>query len=99
MKKQLDKLKNKKLTLEQKIVYFLAERGLITNAGEVFAALRDFTHAEKMLTVEGDPGLKDDIANAIIIPIPPIAGAVDIATIVLIFFLLFYLKRSKIGIL
>lgn len=57
---------NKKLTLEQKIVYFLAERGLITNAGEVFAALRDFTHAEKMLTVEGDPGLKDDIANAII---------------------------------
>jgi hypothetical protein len=57
---------NKNLTLEQKIVYFLAKKGYITNVGDVTTALRDFMYAEKMLTVEGEPGLKDDIANAII---------------------------------
>lgn len=56
---------NKNLTLEQKIVYFLAKKGYITNVGDVTKALRDFMYAEKMLTVEGEPGIKDDIKESI----------------------------------
>ena len=49
------------LTLEQKIVYFLAKKGYITNVGDVITALKDFTYAEKMITGNETPGLKDDI--------------------------------------
>lgn len=54
------------LTLEQKIVYFLAKKGYITNIAAVFKALKNFEYAEKMVTVQGKPGIKDDIADAII---------------------------------
>jgi hypothetical protein len=57
---------NKNLTLEQKIVYFLAKKGYITNVGDVTKALRDFMYAEKMLTIEGEPGVKDDIKKLIL---------------------------------
>lgn len=57
---------NTNMSLEQKIIYFLAKKGYITNVGDVTKALRDFMYAEKMLTVEGEHGIKDDIANAII---------------------------------
>jgi hypothetical protein len=57
---------NDKLKLEQKIIMYLAERGYITHIGDVAKAIRDFSYAEDMVTVEGKPGLKDDIANAII---------------------------------
>lgn len=53
------------LTLEQKIVYFLAKKGYITNVGDVITALKDFTYAEKMVSADGEPGLKDDIKDAI----------------------------------
>lgn len=49
------------LTLEQKIVYFLAKKGYITNVGDVITALKDFTYAEKMITGNDVPGIKDDI--------------------------------------
>lgn len=54
------------LTLEQKIVYFLAKKGFITNVSAVLKALKNNDYAEKMITVEGKPGIKDDIADAII---------------------------------
>jgi hypothetical protein len=54
------------LTLEQKIVYFLAKKGYITNVGDVITALKDFTYAEKMVSAKGEPGIKDDIKDAII---------------------------------
>lgn len=54
------------LTLEQKIIKYLAEKGYITNVGDVVTALKDFSYAEKMVTVKGEPGLKDDIKDAII---------------------------------
>lgn len=53
------------LTLEQKIVYFLAKKGYITNVGDVITALKDFTYAEKMVSAENDPGIKDDIKEEI----------------------------------
>lgn len=53
------------MTLEQKIVYFLAEKGYITNLSAVFAALKDVSFAEEMVTVTGEPGIKDDIKDAI----------------------------------
>lgn len=56
-------MNNNELTLEQKIIYFLAKKGYITNIGDVITALKDFKYAEKMLTVEGEPGLKDDIGE------------------------------------
>ena len=55
-----------KLTLEQKIVYFLAKKGFITNVSAVLKALKNTDFAEKMIAVEGKQGIKDDIANAII---------------------------------
>ena len=54
------------MTLEQKIVYFLAKKGYITNVGDVITALKDFSYAQKMISAEGEPGLKDDIKDAII---------------------------------
>lgn len=53
------------MTLEQKIVYFLAKKGYITNVGDVITALKDFSYAEKMVSVEGEPGIKDDIKEGI----------------------------------
>lgn len=54
------------MTLEQKIVYFLAKKGYITNVGDVITALKDFSYAQKMVSAEGEPGIKDDIKDAII---------------------------------
>lgn len=53
------------LTLEQKIVYFLAKKGYITNVGDVITALKDFTYAEKMVSAKNEPGIKDDIKEEI----------------------------------
>ena len=55
----------KELTLEQKIVKYLAEKGYITNVGDVITALKDFKYAEKMITVKNAPGIKDDIKEEI----------------------------------
>jgi hypothetical protein len=51
----------KELTLEQKIVTYLADKGYITNVGDVTRALKDMLYAEKMITGNEIPGLKDDI--------------------------------------
>lgn len=53
------------LTLEQKIVKYLADKGYITNVGDVTRALRDILYAEKMVTGNNIPGLKDDIKEEI----------------------------------
>ena len=53
------------MTLEQKIVYFLAKKGYITNVGDVITALKDFSYAERMISADGKPGIKDDIKDAI----------------------------------
>lgn len=55
----------KELTLEQKIVKYLADKGYITNVGDVTRALRDILYAEKMVTGNIIPGLKDDIKEEI----------------------------------
>lgn len=55
----------KELTLEQKIVKYLAEKGYITNVGDVTRALKDILYAEKMITGNEVPGLKDDIKEEI----------------------------------
>ena len=68
------------LTLEQKIVYFLAKKGYITNVGDVITALKDFSYAEKMVTSNETPGLKDDIKEEIEagnIEIEGVGGACD----------------------
>lgn len=57
---------NSNLTLEQKIIKRLAAMGYITNVGAVSAALKDILYAEKMVSAEGEPGIKDDIKDAII---------------------------------
>jgi hypothetical protein len=54
------------MTLEQKIIKYLADKGYITNVGDVITALKDFSYAEKMVSAEGKPGIKDDIKDAII---------------------------------
>lgn len=56
---------NSNLTLEQKIIKRLAEMGYITNVGDVVTALEDILYAEIMVRAEGEPGLKDDIKDAI----------------------------------
>lgn len=56
---------NTKMTLEQKIVKHLADKGYITNAGDVQTALKEILYAEKMITALGDPGIKDDIKDAV----------------------------------
>jgi hypothetical protein len=50
-----------KLTLEQKIVKHLAKKGYITNVGDVTRALRDILYAEKLITGNEIPGIKDEI--------------------------------------
>ena len=55
----------KELTLEQKIVKYLADKGYITNVGDVITALKDFTYAEKMISGNDVPSLKDDIKEEI----------------------------------
>ena len=49
------------LTLEQKIVRFLAKKGYITNVGDVITALRDNEYAKKLITGNDIPGLDDEI--------------------------------------
>ena len=41
----------KNFPLEQKIAKYLADKGYITNVGDVTRALRDILYAEKMVTV------------------------------------------------
>ena len=53
------------LTLEQKIIKYLADKGYITNVGDVITALKDFTYAEKMVSGNDSPGIKDDIKEEI----------------------------------
>ena len=53
------------LTLEQKIVKYLADKGYISNVGDVTRALKDILYAEKMVTGNIIPGLKDDIKEEI----------------------------------
>jgi uncharacterized protein YihD (DUF1040 family) len=53
------------LTLEQKIVKYLADKGYITNVGDVTRALKDILYAEKMVTGNNIPGLKDDIKEEV----------------------------------
>lgn len=53
------------LTLEQKIIKYLADKGYITNVGDVITALKDFTYAEKMISGNEVPGIKDDIKEGI----------------------------------
>lgn len=55
----------KELTLEQRIVKYLADKGYITNVGDVITALKDFSYAEKMITAKDEPGIKDDIKEEI----------------------------------
>ena len=54
------------MTIEQKIIKYLADKGYLTNAGDVQRALKEFEYADKMILAEGDPGLKDDIKKAVI---------------------------------
>lgn len=53
------------MTIEQKIVKYLADKGYITNVGDVTTALKDILYAEKMITALNYPGIKDDIQDAI----------------------------------
>ena len=55
----------KELTLEQRIVKYLADKGYITNVGDVTRALKDILYAEKMITGNEIPSLKDDIKQEI----------------------------------
>jgi hypothetical protein len=54
-----------KLTLEQKVVLHLAKKGYLTNGGDIQRALKEFEYADKMITALNEPGLKDDIKDAI----------------------------------
>lgn len=63
-----------KMTLEQKIVKHLADKGYITNVGDVTRALREILYAELMITGNPIPGLKDEIEEGII------SGDIDINT-------------------
>jgi hypothetical protein len=54
-----------KLTLEQKIVRHLADKGYITNVGDVSRALKEVLYAEYMITGNPIPGIKDEIQGMI----------------------------------
>ena len=54
-----------KLTLEQKVVLHLAKKGYLTNSGDIQRALKEFEYANRMITALNEPGLKDDIKDAI----------------------------------
>lgn len=56
---------NAAMTLEQRIVKHLADKGYITNVGDVTQALKDILYADKMITGNHVPGLKDDIKEEI----------------------------------
>lgn len=49
------------LTLEQKVVLHLANKGYLTNAGDVTTALKDNEYAKKLITGNAIPGLDDEI--------------------------------------
>ena len=49
------------LTLEQKVVLHLANKGYLTNAGDVTTALEDNEYAKKLITGNAIPGLDDEI--------------------------------------
>lgn len=53
------------LTLEQKVVLHLAKKGYLTNAGDIQRALKEFEYADKMITALNEPGLEDDVKEAI----------------------------------
>jgi hypothetical protein len=53
----------KELTLEQKILKHLANKGYITNVAAVTKALKDIIYAEKLITGNETPGIKDDIVE------------------------------------
>lgn len=61
-----------KMTLEQKIVKHLADKGYITHVGDVTRALKEILYAELMITGNPIPGLKDEIEEGII------SGDIDI---------------------
>ena len=68
------------LSIEQKIVKHLAELGYITRVGAVTKALQDVLYAEKLVTGNAVPGLKDDIKEEIEsgnIEIEGVGGACD----------------------
>lgn len=49
------------MSLEQKIVKYLAKKGYITNVGDVITALKDNEYAKKLITGNDIPGLADEI--------------------------------------
>lgn len=49
------------LTLEQKVVLHLANKGYLTHAGDVTTALEDNEYAKKLITGNAIPGLDDEI--------------------------------------
>jgi hypothetical protein len=53
------------LTLEQKIIKHLADKGYITNVGDVTRALRDILYAENLITGNTTPGIVDDVKQEI----------------------------------
>lgn len=54
-----------KLSLEQRIVRHLANKGYITNVGDVTRALKEVLYAEHMITGNPIPGIKDEIEDMI----------------------------------
>lgn len=52
------------LTLEQKVVLHLANKGYLTNGGDIQRALREFEYADRMITGNEIPGLRDEMEEA-----------------------------------
>lgn len=52
------------LSLEQKIVYYLAKKGYITKVGDITTALKDNEYAKKLITGNDIPGLEDEIGGS-----------------------------------
>jgi predicted transcriptional regulator len=61
----MDNKNNAAMTLEQRIVKHLADKGYITSVGDVTRALKDILYADVMITGNIVPGLKDDIKDEI----------------------------------
>ena len=51
----------KTLTLEQKIVKYLADKGCITSVGDVVTALEDVSYAKELISGNDIPGIEDDL--------------------------------------
>lgn len=51
-----------KMSIEQKIVYHLAESGFITSVGDVSEAMKSLSYAKYLIT--GD-GIEDDVKDAV----------------------------------